>query len=254
MARNYTLAPVNDGFGSQYLKRMGGFALCAIDRRYNYVHTPIRHLDRLPQEWVPILNDFIGIPDNSHGKKIHIRQAIYRNAHKFPDKFFIEDTMDRLREYYWSTEKPEECKTEICIHIRRGDLHLKHKRRRDLMVWAHNRLCPNIYYKEAIPKILKDFPNESITIHTDGKPEEFEGITDDWEKSLKERVFWSYGGDVRSVFHDMVTCKRLFLARSSLSFAAGLLNFGKEIYFQNGPANQQTRTPLSFWKNWNIYE
>jgi hypothetical protein len=250
MARNYTIAGTHDGFGSQYLKAMGGFALCAIDRRYNYVHTPIRHLDHLSQDWVPILNNFIGIPDNSHGNRIHVRQRIYKNAHRFPDKFFNQDTMDMLREYYWTTEKPENCKTEICIHIRRGDLHHRHKRKRDVHGRAHKRMAPNLYYKSAIPKILKDFPNESITIHTDGKPEEFEGVIADQE----ERVFWNYSGDTRRAFHDMVSCKRLFLARSSLSFAAGLLNFNQEIYFQNGNANTQTNTPLSFWKNWNTYE
>ena len=165
--------------------------------------------------------------------------------------------MDVLRDYYWSTEKPNNgrgCKTEICIHIRRGDLHLKHKRPRDLMAWAHNRMCPNEYYKENIPKILRRFSDEAITIHTDGKPEELQEIMDDWEKSLKQRVFCKFKVDVRNTFHDMVTCKRLFLARSSLSFAAALLNESKEIYFQNGPSNLQTSNPLDFWKNWNTFE
>ena len=254
MTRNYTIAGVHDGFGSQYLKKMGGFSLCAIcPSRYNYIHTPFKKLDQLSSDWVPKLNEFIGIPDN-RGPKIHVKQAIYRNAHGQPNKFFNKDTMDKLREYYWSTEKPSDCKTEICIHIRRGDLHLKHKRKRDLMAWAHNRMCPNIYYKENIPKILKRFAGEAVTIHTDGKPEEFEEVTTDWEQSLKDRVFWCYSADIRKAFHDMVSCKRLFLARSSLSFAAGLLNFNKEIYFQNGPSNQQTSNPLDFWKNWNTFE
>ena len=254
MARNYTIAGVHDGFGSQYLKKMGGFSLCAIwPSRYNYIHTPFKKLDQLSSDWVPKLNEFIGIPDN-RGPKIHVKQAIYRNAHGQPNKFFNKDTMDKLRDYYWSTEKPSDCKTEICIHIRRGDLHLKHKRARDLMAWAHNRMCPNEYYKVNIPKILRRFPDETITIHTDGTPEEFEEVTTDWEQSLKDRVFWCYSADIRKAFHDMVSCKRLFLARSSLSFAAGLLNSNKEIYFQSGPSNGQTANPLDFWKNWNTFE
>lgn len=254
MARNYTIAGTHDGFGSQYLKIMGGFSLCAIwPSHYNYIHTPFKRLDHLSSDWVSKLNKFIGIPDN-RGPKIHVKQAIYRNAHRQPNKFFNQDTMDILREYYWTTEKPENCKTEICIHIRRGDLHLKHKRKRDLMAWAHNRMCPNEYYKVNIPKILRRFPDETITIHTDGTPEEFQEITNEWEESLKQRVFWKFNVDIRNAFHDMVTCKRLFLARSSISYSAALLNDYREIYFQNGPANGQTANPLSFWKNWSIFE
>ena len=253
MAKNFTIAGVHDGFGSQYLKKMGGFSLCAIWSRYRYIHTPFIRLDHLSSDWVSKLNNFIGIPDN-RGPRIHVRQPIYRNAHKQPNKFFNENTMDMLREYYWSTEKPSDCKTDICIHIRRGDLHLKHVRKRDLMAWAHNRMSPNQYYKENIPKILRRFPDEAITIHTDGRPEEFKNIVAEWDQSLNDRIFWQCGADIRKTFHDMVTCKRLFLARSSLSFAAGLLNFSKEIYFQNGPANGQTANPLSFWKNWSIFE
>ena len=254
MAKNYTIAGVNDGFGSQYLKKMGGFSLCAIwSNKYNYIHTPFRRLDHLSSEWVPKLNEFIGIPDNS-GARIHVKQGIYRNAHRQPNKFFNDNTMDKLKDHYWSTKKPEDCQTEICIHIRRGDLHLKHKRTRDLMAWAHNRMCPNEYYKVNIPKILRRFPDETITIHTDGTPEEFQEITNEWEEPLKQRVFWKFNVDIRNAFHDMVTCKRLFLARSSISYSAALLNDYREIYFQNGPANLQTANPLSFWKNWNIFE
>ncbi|MAR65951.1 MAG: hypothetical protein CL833_01745 [Crocinitomicaceae bacterium] len=263
MAKNYTIAGVNDGFGSQYLKKMGGFSLCAIwPSEYNYIHTPFRRLDHLSSNWVPKLNEFIGIPNNSRGrdgrpKTVHVRQPIYRNAHREPNKFFNKKTMDMLRDYYWSTEKPDNgrgCKTEICIHIRRGDLHLKHVRSRDLMAWAHKRMTSNAYYKENIPKILRHFSDEAVTIHTDGKPEEFQEIVDEWGESLNQRVFWKFNVDIRNTFHDMVTCKRLFLARSSISYAAALLNDNREIYFQNGPSNLQTSNPLDFWKNWNTFE
>ena len=128
---------------------------------------------------------------------------------------------------------------------------MKHKRIRDPHVWEHKRMSSNGYYNEKIPKILKQFPNEKITIHTEGEWAEFEPIMDGWSSSMVDAIDWKLNDDPRNVFHDFLTCPVLFLARSHLSYCAALLKKSdQDVYFQSGPAHPQTSTPKIQWKNW----
>lgn len=256
--KNLTITPPKhgfDGFGSQYLKKLTGYAYCiaAGSKRYRYIHTPFIMIDQIPQDQVSAMNEFIGIPDNRHGKKIHVSYPCIYSVYPNIDYFFSVNFLNIIRNCYWSTPKPKPCAEEIVVHIRRGDLHLRYKRPRDEKVWHHNRMENNDYYNTRVLNILKQHPNDNIVIHSEGELSEFETITNEWQEEYKNRVRFALNEDVKKTFHDMVCAKKLFLARSSFSYVAGLLCEG-DIFHQNGVCNEQTRQPRSFWKNWSIYD
>jgi hypothetical protein len=243
--KNLTIDGIYDGFGSQYLKKLGGFALCCLDKRYRYIHTPFWKMDHTPH-LMNELNQFIGFHDNRVGKRIHIKLGWYRQAFFNTDKFFTNSTLSRIREMYWSTPKPKNCEEDIVIHIRRGDLFTGNRN-------AKRRIVKNSFYKSKIYNILNNHNESKIKIHSEGSPENFQEIFEDYPQDFVDRINLSLNENVMTVFNDMVCCKHLFLARSSLSFTAGLLN-ENEVYFQSGASNSQTSVPRECWKNWNLYE
>lgn len=256
--KNLTVTPrigAFDGFGSQYLKKLSGYAFCIKQGKikYRYIHTPFLEIDHLKNDFVSSMNDFIGIPDNRQGKKIHVSYNKVDKSFANVDYFFDDHFIDIVRFHYFSTLKPKPCSQEIVIHIRRGDLHLKYRRLRDKKAWEHKRMEDNNYYSSRILNILKANPNDSVLIHSEGDLSEFSTIMYDWPNEFRERITFSLNEDIRKVFNDMVFAKKLFLARSSLSYAAGLLCKG-DVFFQNGLSTIKISIPKSSWKNWSIYD
>jgi len=243
----------HDGFGSQYLRKIAGWAFCwhSERRRYRYIHTPFIKLDHLSNEEVSVMNDFVGIPDTRKGRKIHVRKPFLPQVHLNANSFFDSSFLQTVKNCYFSTPKPK-TENEIVIHIRRNDLHLRRKRKRDVHGTAHKRMCSNEYYSKAIPLIMKDNSNDKIVIISDAVRDELSPIFDKWSYSMISSVKVEARSDIRKSFHSMVMAKKLFLARSCFSYIAGLLN-ESEVYFQDGFCNRQTKVPLNHWKNWNEY-
>lgn len=243
----------HDGFGSQYLKKIAGWAFCWHEgsKRYRYVHTPFVKFDHLTDDFVPTLNHFVGIPDARHGKRIHTKFDIMRDVHREPNRYFHHGFLKAVKNHYFSTFKPK-LKDDIVVHIRRNDLHLKVKRPRDVNGTAHKRMTDNDYYAGRLPLIMRDNPDSKIVIISDGTSEELESIFRSWSPSMIDAVEMRLNSDPCESFHSMVMANKLFLARSSFSFVAGLLN-ESEVYFQNGWSNCQTSRPLNHWKNWEEY-
>ena len=266
MMINYAIDGIRDGFASQYLKKIGGFAFCEISPKHKYVHIPFVAMDHVDNKTIAKLNKFIGIPNTSAGKDIQMVAKWHREVFEKPDKFYTSRTMDKIRAYYWSSKKPPECEQEIVVHIRRGDLG---KTKKGMWSIHPKRITPNQYYHEYIPNILKKHLQQKIKIHTSvfednntynvtGEDllhchKDYESIFNNWPHEFLERTTLSINEDIMKTFHDMVTCKKLFMARSSMSYAAAIISTN-EIFFQNGVANSQTSTPLKFWKNWKFYE
>lgn len=256
--RNFTITGSADGFGAQYLRCLAGFAFCEYDKRYRYVHTPFTSMDWINPPSLNEMIEFAGFPDMRRGRRIHIkRAAASRCSLQYPDKYFNGSVVQKILKFYYRHPKPDDCSTDICIHIRRGDLHWtgemigppRHK------ISAKHRMSNNNYYSNTIGNIIKKFPNESVKIHTQGSMDEFESIIGDWTQEMRSNVDWVFDCDVRFAFHDFVTCKRFFMARSCLSYAAALLRGNeKDVYFQNGPCNWETQTPKTSWKNWREFE
>ena len=104
---NYTITGKTDGFGAQYQAIMSGIAYCKF-KNYNYIHTPFKKIDHNGD--IKSLNNFIGIP-NLHSKNninIDITENYSGEVHwsRNPSKYYTNDTIALLRNYYYTTYKP----------------------------------------------------------------------------------------------------------------------------------------------------
>ena len=270
---NYTIRGKTDGFGCQYNAILSGLAFCEHDPDYNYVHTPLRNVSHgwRDKQKVAELNEFIGIPDGREGKEIHksqIRNKTVGRDHQ-PSNWYDDKTLEKIRNYYWSTPKPPPCKQDIVIHIRRGDTNSPERlamyEGRDPNGWdAKRRYDKNEFYNDKIPKILSMYPEtHTIAIHTethlgckDGPMDEFISIMDGWPQSLKDRITWKIAEEWKAdqkysllvAFHEMVTAKVFIQSRSGLSYVAGILNKNEVWFSSKKGSGKGQRYPLDHWR------
>tara|TARA_R100000008_G_scaffold84430_2_gene71783 strand:+ start:4199 stop:5020 length:822 start_codon:yes stop_codon:yes gene_type:complete len=256
--RNLTIRGKRDGFGCQLNAVLSGLAFCYNHPNYRYVHTPFCSVSHGWRENTDELNNLIGIPDGRHGKRIHVVYRYMAQVFKDPNHFYNTKTLDYIRQFYWSTPKPEPVKEDIVVHIRRGDVqrHRGGDRAR--------RYIPNAWYNATIPQLAKRYPDHyTIAVHSEGEMDEFKPIMDGWPEDLIQRTKWklSKGTGVPEVghvgahdqeyilpvtFHEMVTAKVLLQSKSGLSYTASLYSEG-DIFFLSSGANGQ-QTGLSHWK------
>ncbi len=221
----YTVAR-RDGFGAQYQAMMSGVAYAHF-MNYRYVHTPFQRLDHNVD--VAAMNRFIGIPVS--GEKADIREegSALVNSAEIPDIYYTDEVRAILRSWYHSTEKPAVDPEQIAIHIRRGDA-----ARQNLTF----RLTSNSFYRQLIRDLEGEYPGLRIRIHSEGQPGDFSDLE-------SKNVELALNEDLRVTFHAMVMAKVLVTAKSSLSYAAALLNENTVCY-------------IPFWhkplKSWKILE
>lgn len=252
--KNYTIRGKKDGFGCQYNAKLSGLAFCLNSKnwttRYNYIHTPFMSVSHgwREEEATRKLNQFVGIPDNRVGRKIHVPKRFEGKVFGDPNAFYNSCTLDTIRGYYWSTPKPAPADCEIVVHIRRGDvqLHRGGDRRR--------RYMPNDWYNRVIPDVASRYPSHfKIAIHSEGEMSEFESIMDSWSPRLIERVVFKLAKDwvadqefdLLTAFHEMVTAKVLVMSKSGLAYTAAILNENDVFFLRNGARGQ--KIPLNHW-------
>ena len=249
MKKTYTICDRVDGFGAQYQAFMSGIAYCH-HMNYDYVHTPIKSMNTIKRiDWsnerkncvcLKKINAFMGIPDGikTHGIKIYNNIEIKKKdeslVHKSenPDKYYTEEVLNKIRHYYYSTEKPDIKDIDIAIHIRRGNVSSTGR-------WV-KRYTPNETYLKIIDYLKKTYPNRKITIFSEGKKEDFSDlISNNVECRLNETIEVTY--------HSFVKAKVLVIAKSSFSYSAGLLNENIVYYAKNFWHN-----PLNKWKRFDF--
>jgi hypothetical protein len=242
-----------DGFGAQYLTVIASIAYCD-HMKYNYFHSPFTEVQHCLSPRGNLVNDtvtraraeelsrFIGIPSGMlfstfrhtclkvvtvHKSEKHWARhgKIYKLVNGAPNKYYNPHVLSILRQYYYSTPKPN-TKTSIALHIRRGDVDKK----------THpTRYTDNDKYKKIIRFLLKTYPNDTITIFS-------EGIIDDFHDLQQNRVVFQLNGTVEETFHSFVKAKVLVIAKSLFSYCAALLN-KNEIYYI-----PYLHLPLKHWK------
>ena len=158
--------------------------------------------------------------------------------------FYTDRVIDSIRQKYWSTEKPDVERDNVSIHIRRGDVHNR------ASYWRTRiRYVPNEFYASRIECIANLYPNCKISIHSEGRTEDFSSITENLSRDILDRVDLKLNHDITETFHEMVASRALFMSRSGLSFTAGILCEG-DIFFQSGSRSIGQRWPLSHWNDW----
>jgi len=247
--RNLTIRGKTDGFGCQYNAILSGIAFCDKHKGYRYIHTPFSSVSHgyTSREDSDTLDHFTGIPNNSHGRKIHTARKYMHQVFKNPKHYYDETFRNKIRGYYWKDKRA--VNTDIVIHIRRGDIDKNYRHR------GTTRYQPNRYYNKLIPYIAERYPdNYSITIHSEGELSEFESILDNWNSQIANRVIWKLGQsfqsdcefDLMTAFHDMVCAKVLVQSQSGFSYTAGMLN-KNSVYFMTGNKSVGQTIPLGNW-------
>ena len=235
----YTITGKTDGFGAQYLAIMSGIAICKY-KNYDYLHTPIKKLEH--NENVDDMNKFIGIKnikntDNTKNNKNN-RVVLIKNEICFevmfsqnPSIYYRQDVIDVIKNFYYSNSKPIIEDIDIAIHIRRGDVY-KNSKMGPLLVretkgWRGNidRFIDDKFYIDIIDKLLIKYPTYIIHIYSEGKVEDF---------SIKEdsRIKFHLNENLVTTYHSFVRAKVLVMARSCLSYSAGILN-ENEVYYMD---------------------
>lgn len=219
MVTTYTIAKKKDGFGSQYQSIMSGIAYCYF-MKYEYIHTPFKSIGKLKQEEIDELNNFIGIPSDQLDRKIKITQkmakVVYRE--KNPDKYYNKKVLNKIRNYYYSTNKPNIKNIDIAIHIRRGDI-------LNSPLNVKLRYTDNTIYKKIINYLLLNYPNRKITIFSQGELSDFKNLS-------HKNIIFDLNSSTIHTFHSMVKANILVTAKSSFSYSAALLNKNKIYYLE----------------------
>ena len=224
---NYTITGKNDGFGAQYQAIMSGIAYCRF-KNYNYIHTPFKEIQHNGD--IKSLNNFIGIPNLRSKNDIniditeHYSGEVHRSSN--PSKYYTNDTIALLRNYYYTTSKPVIEKVDIAIHIRRGDVNMN----------TPKRYTSNSYYNKIIKFLNYKYPTYNIVIFSEGNIEDFNELNG-------KNLLFKLNKSIEETFHSFVSAKILVTAKSSFSYSAAILNTN-EIYY------------IDFWhkplKNWKI--
>ena len=251
--KNLTIRGKTDGFGCQWNAKLSGMAVC-----YNsggslrYVHTPftnVGHCWRGELE-VKAINNFVGVPDNRIGSKLHVVQRFNPKVFANPSGYYSNYVLDKIRSHYWSTEKPTPSDSEIAVHIRRGDVQIERGGDR------RARHVKNDWYNHILPKIAQKYPSHyRMAIYSEGEFQEFSSIIEGWPKDLIERTAFRLANpnisfqefDMITTYHHFVTAKVFIMSKSGLSYTAGIFNEG-DVYFVGSQARGQ-KFPLRHWIN-----
>lgn len=217
MDKYYTIKGKEDGFGAQYQAIMSGIAYC-IHKKYIYVHTPFTKIEHGCD--IEKANDFIGIKskDGNPPASLIENPYIFDVHHaENPSIYYNKKARKFLRDNYYSTQKPEIGPVDIAIHIRRGDV---------TETEFSNRYNTNTYYASLIEKIKIKYPTYKITIFSESSYEDFKTI------GLDISCF-RLNQDIFKTFHSLVNARVLIQAKSSFSYAAGILN-SNTVYYMDG--------------------
>lgn len=220
--KRYTITGKEDGFGAQYQAIMSGIAYCNY-MNYTYIHTPFHTIAH--NENADELNKFIGIPEGNGIIDISCKCSSEVHNSKHPSTYYSEEVLQLIRNYYYSTDKPIIHVPDIAIHIRRGDVDETYTKR----------YSSNEDYNEIIDKLIKLYPNYTITIFSEGNEEDFKELK-------KPNVIFKLNGYIQETFHSLVKAKVLIIAKSSFSYSAALLN--KNIIYYCFPFIHK---PLDHW-------
>ena len=210
-----TVKGKTDGFGAQYQAILSGIAYCRY-KKITYIHTPFFNLYHGVD--TKKANEFIGIDTNIEMYKFEniIELPFVREVHysKLPSIYYTKETLEYIRNCYYSTLKPDVTQFDIAIHIRRGDVDINKNSERYLS---------NDVYKKIISKLRELHPEKNITIFSEGKNEDFK------ELGLEDSSF-KLNLDVFETFHSLVTSKILVIGFSSFSYCAGLISTNTVYY------------------------
>lgn len=245
-----------DGLGGQYQRII---SIIALARKYEaeYVHTPITEMEHLPnpsylqtiEDYFQIKNHFKSVTDFTYEHILEMEHATERDIKNiatikatilikigFPSKILDATpslynlVMPQLRGFkqnlllpYYSSDK-----TNIAVHIRRGDIHYTEK---------NIRYTPIEYFDNVIQNLTARIPNANVCIFTEITDENRDEFT---RFNSLTSVQLVADEDILLTFEHLVRADILVMCKSSFSYIAGLYNENTVIYmnFWHSPLPQ----------------
>ncbi|KAG1656393.1 hypothetical protein FOA52_008803 [Chlamydomonas sp. UWO 241] len=235
-----------DGAGSQMMAKISAWAYSALHGG-TYVHTPLAALDHYygdgptPTGAAKAVEDFFNLgQDETTIQEIAAAGTPVCGAHSCfhpfddyldgPDCW--EQVKSQLRRKYDSSPKPRSFfsrfqppgpSIRVAVHIRRGDADM-------MKATDGDRTTPNEFYVQVLQVIAAVLGNLTagrldVAVMSEGKPSDFQAITDAFPKA---QLFLSE--DLLASVHTLVTADVVVLAKSSLSYVAGIYNAGLVVY------------------------
>lgn len=202
-----------EGFGAMYQGLIFGFAHCK-KNNIKYLHTKLTTIHHGAN--VKLANELIGMnhyePANNNTPKLDYNRDIW--GREDIDNLLTTDILKEIRDNYNGYESLKEV---VCIHIRRGDLikNNPHYQKR----WDD--------LEQYIP-VIEYFKKEygyKIVICSESNRKKLSLLTDMFPDIEVNNM------NTLDTFKFMTNCKVLFIARSSFSYVAGMLN--KNIVYAN---------------------
>lgn len=230
------------GIGSQIFAILS-VQLFAHKMGINYCHTPFRsaeHAEGDPATWVQEWEEWLdlgcGAPAFSDLRDSHDvvqldpreifllrkkkgRLYVLPYAHPvtdcFPDEYSRVTDPLRERIVKRSAHPPRDGRTRrLVVHVRRGDV---------MPTWNVDRFTSNQTIVRLVDQCRKATPVPlEVHVYSNGRPEEFADLGEGFECHLND--------DARSTLVALVEADVLIMAKSALSYVAGLLSRGVVVY------------------------
>lgn len=227
MDEKITIIRNGEGFGSIYQSIMSGIAYCEYYNKI-FIYTPVtfigHNVSNVDFEKITGLNELLNCNSREIKKYEYIREVHFS---KTPDIYYTEKVRNKLRNLYYKNTKIKNCKYDIAVHIRRGDV---------VSQKQNHRYISMIDYKNIILDLKKKYPEYSICVYSEGNIKDFKELND-------LNINYVLDGDPLYTFQNLVAAKILVTAKSSFSYSAALLSEGIIYYIP------QKHKPLN---NWNV--
>lgn len=217
-----------EGFGAMYQALIFGFAHCK-KNNIKYLHSKLTTIHHGAN--VKLANELIGMnhyePANNDTPKLDYTPDIWGT--RDIDNLITKDILKEIRDNYNGYEALKEV---VCIHIRRGDLKKNspdHAGRWDDL----EQYIPVIEY-------FKKKYEYKIVICSESSRKQLHLLTSKYPDIEVNNM------NVLDTFKFMTNCKVLFIARSSFSYVAGMLN--KNIVYSDAINERWWHHSFKDWK------
>lgn len=231
MNQYYTTIPVNDGFGSQYQKKIQTYIYCKI-HGLNYAYDTLNYVEHNytnDTEYNSRLESLMNLKDNIININGNMKYE-YLDYGTIVMKYFEENIdlccesehMRFIKDCFWKNKDKNyfnNYRLNVAVHIRRENSH-------DRGQAGDRATTHNNYYLTIMDYLREKYKNRDILFHiySQGDLDKFKDLTNDDVK-----FYLDY--DIVESFIGMVAADVLIISPSSLSYVAALLSDG-EIYYK----------------------
>jgi hypothetical protein len=229
----------NDGFGSQYQKRILTYIYCKI-HNLTFLYNPLIYVEHNydnDNDYNNKLENLMNLKNNINNVKENIKidflnyNQIIKWFENNIDYFCQSEHMGFIKKCFWenkSTDFFNNNKINVAIHIRREN-------KMDKGLAGERATTPNSYYLNVMNRIRDKYKNDNkeilFHIYSQGSIESFKELDNN-------DVKFYLNHDIIETFIGMVAANILVISPSSLSYVAALISDG-EIYYKKFWHNQR---------------